>query len=222
MKSDLQLQQDVVAELDWEPAVQAAPIAVLARHGVVCLRGALASHGQVWSAERAAWRVAGVRALQQQLTVRQASADRHSDTDIAHAVRNVLSWLVQPPAHAVQVVVQGGNVGLSGHVRLPAQKHDMLHAVQRLAGVQALNDTVRVQAGAAAAQQELPDRSQIEAAIRRRMPSAAQPPVRVLVQDSGVTLSGLVRSPAERALVRHAAWGTPGVCAVHDRLQLIG
>jgi len=39
LKTDLQLQLDVVAELNWDPAVSASQIFVEVRNGVVTLTG---------------------------------------------------------------------------------------------------------------------------------------------------------------------------------------
>ena len=63
MKTDSQLQQDVSAELDWEPSVHAARIGVEVKDGVVTLAGQVDSYAEKWNAERAAQRVSGVRAL---------------------------------------------------------------------------------------------------------------------------------------------------------------
>jgi osmotically-inducible protein OsmY len=220
MKSDQQLTQDVCDELHWEPAVQAARIQVQARSGLVCLRGELSSAAECWSADRAARRVAGVQALDLRLTVRCAVGGMRQDGDIAHAARNVLAWLVGPPVHTVQVAVLGGCVHLTGHVPAPWQRPVILGALRLLPGVQSLSDGMQDAPGLACDQPPGPDGRPIEAAIRRRFANQAAR-VRVQVQGSGVTLSGQVGSRADRELATHAAWGTPGVRSVHDRLQLI-
>jgi len=63
MKTDSQLQQDVSAELKWEPSIDAARIGVEVKDGVVTLSGQVDSYAAKWSAERAAQRVSGVNAL---------------------------------------------------------------------------------------------------------------------------------------------------------------
>ena len=62
MKTDSELQQDVSAELEWEPSVQAAHIGVEVKNGVVTLAGRVDSYFEKWNAERAAQRVSGVKA----------------------------------------------------------------------------------------------------------------------------------------------------------------
>ncbi len=43
MKTDHQLQKDILAKFDWEPSVDAAGIGVEARNGVVTLAGRVSS-----------------------------------------------------------------------------------------------------------------------------------------------------------------------------------
>ena len=54
MKTDSQLQQDVMAELKWEPAVHAEQIGVEVKDGIVTLAGHVDSYPAKWNAERAA------------------------------------------------------------------------------------------------------------------------------------------------------------------------
>ena len=46
MKSDSQLQQDVIAELKWEPCVTASKIGVEVQGGVVTLAGHVGSYSE--------------------------------------------------------------------------------------------------------------------------------------------------------------------------------
>src|SRR5471032_1515720 len=63
MKTDSQLQKDVMAELAWEPSVHAAQIGVEVKDGIVTLDGHVATYTEKWNAELAAQRVTGVKAL---------------------------------------------------------------------------------------------------------------------------------------------------------------
>ena len=73
MKTDAELQQDVMNELKWEPTVKAAEIWVTVKDGVVTLSGYVDSYVKKWAAERAAARVFGVRAVAEAIEVRLAS-----------------------------------------------------------------------------------------------------------------------------------------------------
>ena len=70
MKTDKQVQQDVIAELSWEPSVNAAQIGVEVQDGIVTLAGHVSSYAEKWNAERAAQRVSGVKALAIEMDVK--------------------------------------------------------------------------------------------------------------------------------------------------------
>jgi osmotically-inducible protein OsmY len=63
MKTDSQLQQDVMAELQWEPAVHSAQIGVQAKDGVVTLAGEVHSWSERDLTKRSAWGSSGVRTV---------------------------------------------------------------------------------------------------------------------------------------------------------------
>ena len=78
-KTDLQLKQDIEAELRFDPKVNAAQIGVSVDKGAVSLFGAVDTYPEKWAAEKATKRVGGVRAVAQDLTVKILSEHRRSD-----------------------------------------------------------------------------------------------------------------------------------------------
>jgi hypothetical protein len=112
MKSDTDLQQDVIEELAWEPSIDAAAIGVTVEDGVVTLSGHVPSFAAKWTAEYVAKRVAGVRAVADEITVRLPSTSTRSDTDIARAALNALAWDVWVPEDRVTVAVSEGWIKL--------------------------------------------------------------------------------------------------------------
>ena len=68
--TDQDLKQAVLDELAWDPSVSEAHIGVTARGGVVTLAGHVASHAEKCAAEHAVGRVAGVKAITEELEVR--------------------------------------------------------------------------------------------------------------------------------------------------------
>jgi len=215
MKTDSQLQQDVSAELAWEPSVHAAQIGVEVKDGVVTLCGEVGSCVEKWHAERAVQRVAGVQALAVELSVKLSGSDQRSDADIARSVENVLCWTSLLPTDAVKVQVEGGWVTLSGEVDWPYQRLAAADAVRCLMGVTGVSDQIAVKPQVVAGSVK----ADIEAALRRRAMSEAQS-IAVAVQGADVTLTGTVHSWAERALATHTAWSTPGVRHVLDKMTL--
>ena len=52
MKSDLELQKAVLAELEFDPSVRVEDIGVSAKDGVVTLTGSVRSYAEKWAAAR--------------------------------------------------------------------------------------------------------------------------------------------------------------------------
>jgi osmotically-inducible protein OsmY len=213
MKTDTQLQQDVLAELQWEPSVNAAAIGVEVTDGIVTLSGHVDSHGEKWGAENAAQRVAGVKGLAVDIHVNLPPLSQRTDADIARTARNVLEWTTYLPREAVKVMVEGGWITLSGTVEWEYQRHMAAAAVRHLLGVTGVSDELALKPMVSATAVK----SDIEASFTRRAHSDARK-VSVDVSGTLVTLTGTVGSWAEHELARHSAWGTPGVRSVVDNI----
>jgi len=102
IKTDAQLQRDVIDELRWDPAVGSAEVGIAARNGVITLSGQVESYAKKYAAVRATERVAGVRALAEELKVLLPMSLVRTDTDLAHTVASTLKWDVQVPDEAVK------------------------------------------------------------------------------------------------------------------------
>jgi len=215
MKTDSQLQQDVSAELKWEPSVHAARIGVEVKDGVVTLAGQVDSYSEKWNAERAAQRVAGVKAMTTELKVHLTGLSKRTDADVAEAVENVLEWTSSLPAGAVKVMVEGGWVTLSGDVDWQYQRQAATDSVRYLLGVTGVSDQIGIKPSVTATAVK----SDIEAALKRTSIADAKQ-ISVAVHGSDVTLSGTVHSWDERNTATNSAWGTPGVRNVVDMMTL--
>lgn len=215
MKTDAQLQQDVIAELEWEPSVNAAQIGVEVKEGIVTLAGHVNSYAGKWNAERAAQRVSGVKALAIEMDVKLAGSSKRNDTDIARSAENVLEWMTSLPEDSVKVMVEGGWITLSGEVDWQFQKQAAADAVRDLMGVTGVSDQIAIKPRVSASIVK----SDIEAALKRRAKSDAQK-IFVEVEGGDVTLTGTVHSWSERDLARHSAWGAPGVHNVVDNITV--
>ena len=216
MKTDSQLQQDVLAELKWEPAVHAAQIGVEVKDGVVTLAGEVSSYTEKWNAEHAAQRVAGVKALAVALTVKLSAFGERNDADIAASARNILGWTSSLPADAVKVLVEHGWLTLSGEVEWQFQRQDAADSVRYLSGVVGLSNQIAIKPTLSANVVK----ADIEAALKRRATADARAIV-VEVEGADVTLSGTVHNWAERDLATRSAWGSAGVRNVVDKLNLV-
>lgn len=216
MKTDSQLQQDVMAELRWEPAVHAEQIGVEVKHGVVTLAGEVGSYTEKWNAERAAQRVNGVRALAVEMKVKLSEFGKRSDADIAESARNILGWTSSLPADAVKVLVEGGWLTLSGEVEWQYQRQNAADSVRNLLGVTGVSNQIAIKPSLSATVVK----ADIEAALKRRAAADAKS-IAVDVKGADVTLTGTVHSWAERELATRSAWGSSGVKNVVDKMNLV-
>ncbi|MEO8281180.1 MAG: BON domain-containing protein [Ideonella sp.] len=215
MKTDSQLQQDVMAELKWEPAVHAAQIGVEVKDGVVTLAGEVSSYYEKLNAERAAQRVAGVKALAVEMQVKVGEFGKRSDADIAQSAKNIIGWTSSLPADAVKVMVEGGWLTLSGDVEWQFQRQDAADSVRYLSGVTGVSNQIAIKPTLAATAVK----SDIEAALKRRATDDANT-ISVAVKGGDVTLTGTVHSWDERDLAKRSAWGSSGVRNVVDKMTL--
>lgn len=126
MKTDAELKQDIIAELTWEPAINAAQIGVEVTDGVVTLAGHVDSYSEKWHAERAAQRVSGVRALAVEMDVKLPGLSMRNDADIARSAQNALEWTSSLPNTTLQVKVENGWVTLSGSVEWEYQRQSAI------------------------------------------------------------------------------------------------
>lgn len=212
-KSDSKLQTDVIDELRWDPSVGAAEIGVAAKNGVVTLSGQVSSYAKKYAAAHAAERVAGVRAIADELTVELPSSFKRSDADVAHSVAAVLTWDVNVPDDKIKARVDGGWVWLEGEVDWQYQSEAAVRAIRNLTGVRGVTNLLQIKQRASA-----PDVQQcIESALKRHAEIEAKR-IHVDALDGRVTLRGEVRSWAERQDAERAVWGAPGVSTVLDEL----
>lgn len=215
MRSDSQIQLDVIDELRLDPALGGAEIAVATKAGVVTLAGAVDTFARKYAALRAAERVIGVRAIADEIRVVLPDAHCRPDTELAHAVLNALRWDVEVPSDRITARVDEGWVWLDGEVDQPLEKAAAERAVRYLTGVRGVTNNLHANAKAFG-----PDiRKRIEDALKRNAEADAKR-ISVETSDGTVTLRGTVRSWAERADAERAAWASPGVTRVNDQLAV--
>src|SRR5437764_6698822 len=108
VRTDPQIQTDVLAELKWEPRVRPSEIGVAVKDGVVTLTGWVDSYAKRWAAEEAAHRVRGVRAVANDIEVRLPGAAERTDADIAAAAVRALEWDAPLPLGQLDITVSQG------------------------------------------------------------------------------------------------------------------
>jgi osmotically-inducible protein OsmY len=214
MIGNVVLRDDVLAELEFEPSIDATAIGVAVDNGVVTLSGHVPNYAQKIAAEKAAQRVKGVRAVAIDLEVRLPSEASHDDDKIAGRAANVLSWSVGVGDN-VKVLVDGGWVTLSGETPWFYQKQEAERLIRQLEGVIGVSNNIAVRSDVRVSDV----RERIADAFKRSadLESSA---IKVEVEGARVTLSGKVKAWYERKMAEDAAWAIPGVTEVNDKIVI--
>ena len=216
MKTDQQLQQDVLDELKYEPRLDEKEIGIRVAEGLVTLTGRVRSYAEKVAAVRAVERVMGVRGIANELTVSPPRAFEHPDVEIAEAAVRTLQWNTAVPEDRVQVRVERGWVTLDGKVDWAHQKEAAEEAVRPLPGVLGVFNLIPVVPPVQAAEV----RRKISAALARSAALHAQQ-IKVEAADRKVILTGKVHSWEERRAAEQAAWSAPRVTTVENALAVM-
>ncbi len=174
IRTDEEIQKDVLAELKWDAQVQPNEIGVAVKDGVVTLTGWVDSYLKKWAAEDAAHRVSGVRAVANEIEVKLAT--ERTDADIAAAerivrrlsgVKGVSNLITIKPsvtpaelkekiedalvrnaeidADRITVEVQGGKAILKGTVRSWAEREAAERAAWSAPGITSVDNRIQVE-----------------------------------------------------------------------------
>jgi osmotically-inducible protein OsmY len=213
MKTDRDLQHDVMAELLWDPTVNAAHVGVSVEHGAATLTGHITSYAEKVAAERAAKRVFCITAVADEIKVNVPGTDVRDDSAIAEAVVQALSWNVMVPPNKVKAIVSDGCVALDGQVNWPHEGAAVERAVREIKGIRGVTNEVTVRPLVAPRDVE----KKIREAFHRSADVDARA-IRIETEDGIVILRGTVRSWREIDAAKRAAWAAPGVSTVISEL----
>lgn len=214
MKTNTELQRDVVAELAYEPMVDASQIGVAAKDGIVTLTGTAKGYAQKLVASEAAERVLGVRAVVDEMHVELPCTQHRADEELSRAALNALKWDTRVPDERIKFRVSQGWITLEGTVNQRCQREAAEEVIRKLVGVRHIENRIEVKPVIT----PVDVKTRIENALRRMAPG--EPRITVDVQGSKVILHGNVQSQAERRQAERTAWSAPSVSKVEDHLTL--
>lgn len=215
MKSDYQIQEDVMEELKWQPFLKASEIGVAVKNGVVTLSGHVDSYSKKLAAENAAKKVVGVKAVAEDIEVGISPSYHKTDAEIAEAVLDALKWHNAVQEEKIKIKVEDGNVRLEGEVEWEYQRTMAKTAIENLSGVRLITNLIIVKPKISPSDIQ----KKINAAFHRSA-TVDSSKIEVEADGSRVTLRGTVRSIAEREDAENAAWFAPGVISVVNNIEI--
>jgi|SRR5579871_1954532 len=215
MSQDLRLREDVQRELEWEASIHSAEIGVSVREGIVTLMGDVDDYPAKRAAGRAAARARGVRAVSNQLKIKGRAPEYPTDSSIAWAGANALTYSTLVPEDRVRLGVSEGWVTLEGAVDWQFQKTAAEDTVKNLAGVRGVTNLIEV-----AESVPDPDFKQRIEDVLKGIPGLVSARIIVETARDRATLWGSVNSPEQREAAEFAAWSVPGVSDVANHLTI--
>jgi len=214
-RSDPQIRQSVLDELEWSPDVHATDIGVVLENGVVTLSGEVGDGFERRAVVRAALRTRGVTTVMDAL-VESPSSSSVTDDEITKRVTDALGVLTTLPG-SVRGAADDHTVTLTGEVEWHYQRENARRAVENITGVSRVVNAITLHPRASA----LDTDQRIRAALMRNAMLDADG-ITVTVSGSTATLTGHVHSFAERSQAEEAAWSSPHVMDVRDYLTVTG
>jgi len=199
-------------ELYWDPKVDSAAVAVSADRGTVTLRGTVGSFREKLEAKKAAKRVYGVKAVDNELEVKLLNDQKREDADLRGDVLQALMLNSLVPS-TVDAEVADGFVTLTGTADWQYQRDEAVHVASNLAGARDVLDDIHLNPKPRAEDVK----EQIGEAFKRNAGLDADS-LTVTTSNGKVTLKGEVSSWAEHDEAVAAAWEAPGVTHVDDRI----
>jgi osmotically-inducible protein OsmY len=214
--TDAELELTVTDELAWEPKVDNEEIAVSADSGTVTLRGTVGSFRQKREAGKAAQRVYGVLAVNNDLDVRILDEKRQEDADLRGDVLQALMLDALVPG-TIDANVKGGFVTLTGTADWQYQRDEADFIAGNVAGVTGVDNDIYLSS-------PTPYEGDVKDSIKKAMTRDAKldaDSIGVETMDGTAILTGTVSSWAEHDSAVQAAWAAPGVTNVDDRLDIV-
>lgn len=216
IRTDQEIHRAILQELKWDPHVEETEVGVEVDNGVVTLTGTVNSYAKRIAAQDAAYRVAGVLDLANDIEVLLPTHLTRTDAEIAQAVRHVLEADVFIPHDQIRSVISNGWITLEGRVPYWGDRHWVENSLHKVVGVRGITNNLAVCAPPA----EVPELKHIiEQALERRAEREARRIV-VQVREGKVSLTGKVHNWNEKRAVLGAVGYAPGVTEVEDNLQV--
>jgi osmotically-inducible protein OsmY len=207
------LTADVQSELADDPDLDSSELEVTTEGGTVVLNGTVPTYWDKYTAEADAWRVDGVHGVDNGIVVDLAD-EQVLDHELEASALAGLDANRLVPKGAISIKVDDGWVTMDGNVHTPFERQAAEHVIKHLRGLRGFSDNVTV------SRDPSKDVARDISAALQRSATIDASGVQVSDDKGVVTLTGSVRSDAERVEAEQAAWRAHGVVAVDDRIEI--
>jgi hyperosmotically inducible protein len=196
------------------------------KNGAVTLTGTVAEESHIGLARDTVSGLPGVKSVDNQLTVEGQRPAEHSDTWVGLKVKTALLFHRNVRATKTDVNVRDGIVSLSGEASSVAQKELTTEYAKDVEGVKEVKNNMTVAKSAVGPDEttgEKIDDASITAQVKmsllsHRSTSALK--TKVETNEGVVTLTGVTKSAAEKALVTKLATDINGVSSVINNMTI--
>ena len=215
MKTNAELQTDVQDAIKREPLLHAAEIGVTVQDGIVSLTGIVDTYAKKLEAESATKKVAGVKAVVEEIEVRVPTIWNKSDKEIAVEVLAGLKANLIVPHDKVTIKVENGWVTLEGELSWNYQSDAARYAATYLSGVKGVSNNIKIKSEST----DKIEQRDVENALARSW-SLNSSKIHVKVEGTKVILTGTVHSWYQKTEAGHIAWKTPGIWMVENNIEV--
>lgn len=216
MNTDHRLQKAVLDELDFNPDIDCTHIGVSVRDRIVTLSGHVSSNAEKRAAEIVSGKVAGVRAVIDDLVVELPGKMQTNDEAIAERCCRTLADDPSIALDRIHIGVKDGTVTVRGDVDQDLQRGRIADQLGTVAGVAAVVNELTVCP---------PVRADV---VREKIRQVLGPiaainaeKIEVRTQGTHVVLRGYVNSWHERGMAESAVWSVPGVTSLDDQIEVL-
>ena len=145
MKTDGELKQHLLAQLEMEAGVNWRNIKVSVENGTVTLKGTVSSYAEKLAAANAAMRPHGVTGFVNGVVVEIPSSHRRTDAEIASAASNVINCITTVPTETIKITARDGWLTLEGTLEHRHEKEAAEDAVHNLTGITGITNSITIE-----------------------------------------------------------------------------